>query len=244
MSDSLSAKLQEFIQTGLDLTENWEYERWDHRVYTFLSHAVSFDDAVQFSELAIGVSSWPRGLSAQVGFLEAFALKLANNEAAKPRSEADEPHSRFSKRVFVVHGHDGEAKEATARFLEKLKLDAVILNEQPNAGRTLIEKLEDYSDVGFAVVLLTPDDVGAAKDEIDKLNPRARQNVIAELGHFVGRLSRKRVCALYKEGVEIPSDYSGVAYIAMDRAGAWKTKLAQELVEAGLPIKLEEILKT
>ena len=107
--------------------------------------------------------------------------------------------------VFVVHGQDEAAKEVVARFSEKLALRAVILHEQPNVGRTIIDKCEAYSDVGFAVVLLTPDDVGGIRDEATELKPRARQNVIFEFRYFIGKLGGRRVCALYKE-VETSSD--------------------------------------
>jgi len=148
-----------------------------------------------------------------------------------------------TREVFVVHGHDGEAKESVARFLEKLGLDVIILHEQPNQGRTIIEKFEISSkNVAFAVVLLTPDDLGYGVDKPEKLEPRARQNVILELGYFLGRLGRTRVCALYKGGVELPSDFQGVVYIELDPAGAWRTKLAQELLGAKITIKLEGLL--
>lgn len=142
-----------------------------------------------------------------------------------------------SKQVFVVHGHDEEAKQSVARCLEKLELEAIILHEQPSRGRTIIEKFEDYADVGFAVVLLTPDDMGAAKDDIiDDLKPRARQNVVFELGFFIGKLGRQQVCALYKSDVEIPSDFAGVLYVPMDPEGAWRFKLVQEMKAAGLDV--------
>lgn len=145
--------------------------------------------------------------------------------------------------MFIVHGHDNEAKETSARFLERLGLQPVILHEQANAGRTIIEKFESYSDdIAFAVVLLTPDDVGAVATDASNLKPRARQNVIMELGYFMGRLSRLRVCALYKGGVELPSDYQGVLYIEMDSAGVWKSKLAKEFVQAKLTINLKALL--
>src|SRR5215470_11991075 len=137
---------------------------------------------------------------------------------------------RSGHRIFLVHGHDELALQETARFLEKLEQDVIILREQPNRGRTLIEKFEDYAGVGFAVVLLTPDDRGgptAAAHDDQKL--RARQNVIFELGYFIGRLGRNRVCALYRPGVEIPSDYSGVLYQEFDEKGAWRLELAREL---------------
>lgn len=145
--------------------------------------------------------------------------------------------------MFVVHGHDEEAKALAARFLEKLKLEPVVLHEQASSGRTIIEKFEVYTgDVGFAVILLTPDDVGSSAKDTSACKPRARQNVIMELGYFMGKLGRARVCALHKGGVELPSDYQGVIYIEMDPAGAWKQKLAQELVEAKLPIELAGLL--
>jgi predicted nucleotide-binding protein len=111
----------------------------------------------------------------------------------------------------------------------------------PNIGRTLIEKFEDYSNVGFVVVLLTPDDLGTSKDKREELKPRARQNVIFELGFFVGKLGRERVCVLYKENVEIPSDYEGMLYVKMDKSDGWKAKLAREMKEVGIkidPVKL------
>ena len=103
-----------------------------------------------------------------------------------------------SRKVFIVHGHDNEAKERVARFLEKLGLEPIILHEKASSGRTIIEKFETYSgDIAFAVVLLTPDDVGCAALSRENQKPRARQNVILELGYFLGRLGRVRICALY-----------------------------------------------
>ena len=141
-----------------------------------------------------------------------------------------------SNRVFVIHGHDEATRQTVARFLEKLELAPIILHEQPNEGRTIIEKVEAYADVRFAVVLLTPDDVGALATNKDDLNPRARQNVILELGYFIGKLGRERVCALKKGGVETPSDYDGVVYTDLDDAGAWKMELFRELNAAGLDV--------
>ena len=139
-----------------------------------------------------------------------------------------------SNKVFVVHGHDVAAREAMARFLEKIGLEAIILHEQPDQGRTIIEKFEDYaSEVAFAVVLLTPDDLAGA---IDSSSPstRARQNVIFELGYFVGKLGRGRACLLKKGKIEIPSDLYGVIYTEMDSEDGWKLKLVKELKAAKL----------
>ena len=144
-----------------------------------------------------------------------------------------------SQRVFIVHGHDGEARESLARFVERLGLETVILHEQAGRSRTIIEKLEDHSDVDFAVILLTPDDVGAAKASETNLKPRARQNVILELGFFVGKLGRDRVCALYADGVELPSDVLGVQYIELRRG--WEMELGRELRAAAFDIDMNRL---
>lgn len=146
-------------------------------------------------------------------------------------------------KIFLVHGHDDLALHESARFLEKLRQDVVVLREQPNQGRTIVEKFENYADVGFAVVLLTPDDTGGPEAvPIERFLPRARQNVVFELGYFIGRLGRNRVCALYRPGVEIPSDYAGVLYIELDNKGAWRLQLAKELRAAGLPVDMNDAL--
>ena len=127
--------------------------------------------------------------------------------------------------------------------MKQLGLEPIILHEQASSGRTVIEKFEFYSeDIAFAVVLLTPDDVGHPGNGPNEPKPRARQNVILELGYFMGRLGRDRVCALHREDVELPSDYQGVIYIELDTGGGWRAKLAQELVQAKLPIDLSGLL--
>jgi predicted nucleotide-binding protein len=145
------------------------------------------------------------------------------------------------RRAFVVHGHDGDVKYQVAGFLEKITGERpVILHEQVDSGRTIIEKFEDYaSEAGFAVVLLTADDRGRASNE-NKLRPRARQNVVFELGFFLGRLGRDRVVALYQPGVELPSDLSGVLYKPL--TGNWHTELARELRAAGINVDLKKLL--
>ena len=147
----------------------------------------------------------------------------------------------MSNKVFIVHGHDGEVRESVARFLTTIGFVPVILNEQANRGRTIIEKVEANADVGFAVVLLTPDDLGRAKGETD-LEPRARQNVLLELGYFMALLGRDKVCALRRGNVSVPSDFAGVVWEAMDDAGGWKPKLARELQAAGHSVDVSRIL--
>jgi predicted nucleotide-binding protein len=147
-----------------------------------------------------------------------------------------------NSRVFIVHGHDELARETVARFLERLHVEVIILHEQASQGMTIIEKLEKYSDVGFAVVLLTPDDEGRKAAEGEVLKPRARQNVILELGYFVGKLARNRVVALYSGSLELPSDYLGVVFVTLDPGGGWRLELAKELKHAGFPIDMNDAM--
>ena len=167
-------------------------------------------------------------------------IELLNTEIQLDQGRTIERQvSPTGHKVFLVHGQEEGVLHETARFLEKLKQDIVILREQPNKGRTIIEKFEDYADVGFAIVLLTADDRGGTTScPYDEQKPRARQNVILELGYFLGRLGRNRVCALFEPGVEIPSDYSGVLYIPLDEQGAWHLSLAKEMKAAGLLIDM------
>lgn len=146
----------------------------------------------------------------------------------------------LNKNVFIVHGHNTEVKINIARTLEKLKLNPIILHEQINGGKTIIEKFETHSDVGFAIILLTDDDLGKSKlEEMNK--PRARQNVILELGYFIGKLGRHKVCTLYSKGVELPSDLYGILYIEIDESEIWRIKLAKELKAAGYEIDINNI---
>ncbi|MEP7308359.1 MAG: nucleotide-binding protein [Acidobacteriota bacterium] len=150
------------------------------------------------------------------------------------------PSAAESEKVFIVHGRDEAARESVARFVDKLGLEPIVLHEQASQGRTVVEKLEAAGNVGFAVVLLTPDDVGGLSGA--ELQPRARQNVVLELGYFVGRLQRNRVCALFKGELELPSDYMGVVYIPLDAGGGWRLQLAKELKAAGLPVDMNRAI--
>jgi predicted nucleotide-binding protein len=165
--------------------------------------------------------------------IQSLEDKLADLGEATSQPETIVPIEFVSnpKTVFIVHGRDSPAKTEVARLIERAGLNAVILHEQANEGRTIIEKFEKHGEsAGFAVVLLTPDDIGGPDRE--NLRPRARQNVIGEMFWFAGKLGRRCVCALKKGDVEIPSDFAGVGYTEMDDRGAWKTELLKELSAA------------
>lgn len=167
-------------------------------------------------------------------------LKEATSKSEAPTVTKPKVPMDKSK-VFIVHGHDNAAKEAVARFVEKIGLEAIILHEQASSGNTIIEKIEANSNVGFAIVLYTPCDVGASKGEKDQLKPRARQNVIFEHGYLIGKIGRKNVCHLFKSGVETPSDIEGLVYAPMDEGGGWKYTVGKEMKACGYDVDLNKI---
>lgn len=140
-----------------------------------------------------------------------------------------------NNKIFIVHGHNEEEKRKVKKFLEYLELTPVILHEQANEGKTIIEKLEYYSDVMMAIVLYTPCDEGKSVREC-VLNKRARQNVVFEHGYLMAKLGRENVIALNKSGVEKPGDISGVLYIDLDESN-WKERLIMEFKGKNIKIK-------
>lgn len=168
-------------------------------------------------------------------------VKLGRTGAA---SSSHRPLQRADpKSVFVVHGHEEGLRLEVVALLKSLKLHPVILQEKPNRGQTLIEKLEAHGRTAFAVVLFTGDDAGHKKGFPDQSRPRPRQNVVLEYGYFAGVLGRKNVAAIVGVGIEIPSDLEGLGYIAFDPSGAWKTKLVKELKAAGLEVDLNAFIE-
>jgi predicted nucleotide-binding protein len=172
-----------------------------------------------------------------IGVIEAGELPPKSPE----RKPHDDANCQSNNRVFLVHGRDNEKKQTVARFVEKLGLEIIILHEQSNRGLTIIEKFEENSDVGYAIVLLTPDDVGRLIDG-DSERPRARQNVVFELGYFIGKIGRDRVCAIVDGDVELPSDSDGIVYVGYDHKDGWKLLLAKELREAGMNVDMNSAI--
>jgi predicted nucleotide-binding protein len=151
-----------------------------------------------------------------------------------------------NSKVFVVHGHDTELKNDVELFLRSINLEPVVLHRELDEGLTIIEKFEKHSNVNYAIILLTPDDIGFPVSEADKkeeeraIEFRARQNVIFEFGYFVGKLTRKNVCCIYKSEVQLPSDLDGLIYKKVNKTveevGMF---LMKELKNAGLNVKFE-----
>ena len=143
--------------------------------------------------------------------------------------------------VFIVHGHDKQARLEVAIFIKSLGLKDIVLDEQASSGKTIIEKIEDYTNVGFGIVLYTPCDLGASQEEKELLKPRARQNVVFEHGYLMGKIGRENVCALVKGDIEKPTDIAGVVYISMDEGGGWKLAVAKEMRSSGYDVDLNKL---
>lgn len=177
--------------------------------------------------------AWQSGKGDFVGVLKSIKseVELYSNDSVSSSSDRENPKS---KKVFIVHGKNDVMKLSVARFLEQLDLIPIILHEQPNIGRTIIEKFERLSsDISFAIVLLSAD------DKMKNGEYRARQNVILELGYFLARLGRENVVVLYDDSIqiELPSDVSGILYEAYDKPdGAWRVEVIKELKEAGFDV--------
>ncbi len=182
-------------------------------------------------------------------YIESLILDIRNDEYDLPKLvEKDIPKLKDKSsvnidrnKIFIIHGHDGEAKERTARFITQLGFEPIILNEQANCGLTIIEKIEKYTDVGFAIALYTPDDKGNTENgtEKGKLKSRARQNVVFEHGFLIGRIGRNNVVTLVADDIELPSDISGVVYISDKN---WQIDIAKEMKAAGYTVDFNKLL--
>lgn len=258
-------RLQKLLDEASELEpldhRSQKFKKWTNDIYSAFSYIFG-DDSRQFQRLPGGFTINPSGIrdyvssmaSAVASSLDDVKYFWTDDKGTMVHLDKLDDHETFNTeenvqqfnkkgKVFIVHGHDSATREMVARFLEKLELEPIILHEQPNRGRTIIEKFEDYSEVEFAIILLTPDDIGTVKDSQHDLKPRARQNVILELGFFLGKLGRRRVCPLVTPDVETPSDYDGVVYTVLDDTDGWKMKLVRELVDTGFTIDTDRVFQ-
>lgn len=164
-------------------------------------------------------------------------LRELEEENVIPTLQSVSPVKSAFKKVFIVHGHDEKLKQFVARIIEKQGIEAIILSEQANKGRTIIEKFEDYSDVDGAICLFTSDDISKAKNDSAD-NRRARQNVVLETGYFMGKLGRDHIVILADDGIEMPSDLSGIVYTNIEN---WGIKLLQELKAIGYTVDFNKL---
>ena len=187
-------------------------------------------------EVRLSIKCCCDGLRSCKAVFETYLEDMADEENSVPQAKCNKPLSNMGK-VFIVHGHDGELKHAVARMVEKQGLEAIILSEQANKGKTIIEKFEENSDVSGAICLFTADDLGRAKASSDE-QPRARQNVVFEAGYFMGKLSRSRVVIIAESGVELPSDMQGIVYTNKNN---WEVDVLKELKAMGYAVDFNKL---
>ena len=181
------------------------------------------------------MKSCRNGLWSCKAIFETYLEEMSEKEKTSAQPKLTQPCNM--NKIFIVHGHDGALQQSVARVIEKQGIEAVILSEQANQGRTIIEKFETNSDVGGAICLFTADDVGKAKDAASE-SPRARQNVVLETGYFMGKLGRKHVVILADSEIEIPSDLSGMVYTNTTN---WEVSLLKDLKAMGYEVDFNKL---
>lgn len=240
-------KLRKLIQQADELlTQNVtvnspEFGTWKTNVERFLVKTFEKDsvEVESFKKTRFGysktisdpVTDCRNGIKATQLNLQTYLGEMGN-QAIKPCINK----SIDNKKVFIVHGHNGEIKEKVARLLLQQNIESIILGEQVNAGKTIIEKFEQNSNVGAAICLFTVDDTGKANKEKDD-KPRARQNVVLETGFFMGKLGRERLVIIAENGIELPSDMQGVVYINNN----WEFTMLKELKNMGFDIDMNKL---
>lgn len=239
-----------------------EYHKWDNRnkeILTRIYQDANNTDLYGYINSASNyfwsdvVKEQKEDIGHQVAYLQGYIDRLdLIPSASHDVLTVANSFAVCANKVFIVHGHAESLKIETARSLELMGLKAIILHEQEDMGKTIIEKFESNAmDIGFAVILLTADDLGVSKKDAQKsksegkevaLALRARQNVVFEMGYFMGKLDRAHVFLLLEEGVEKPGDLDGIVYQNVDSEGMWKIKLAKRLKSVGYTVNVDAIL--
>lgn len=232
-------------------TSSQEFISWKTRAERFLRthYGENSKEAVDFGNTHFSlmiytfnetesdyIEACKSGLVKSKAVFEVYLEELKESDVT-PDNEATQDNSISKSKVFVVHGHDEALKQEVARIVEKQGLEAIILSEQANGGKTIIEKIEENSDVGAAICLFTGDDYGRAKDATSE-NLRARQNVVFEAGYFMGKLGRGNVILIASPDIEIPSDLQGVVYTNKDM---WQTDVLRELKAIGYNVDFNKL---
>lgn len=263
----IGVELQNKIRLGVNINPEFildSYELWDEYNREYLNHVFDTTQNALSSGFAnISVDKRPALLSSlryyvsndiylaiqkKIKFLKKIldkteffsVMKRANTRSQPPLIKIENMPTKT--KAFIVHGHDPSAKVEVARLIEKLGIEAIILHEQSNHGKTIIESIEHFTDVGFAIVLYTACDLGTSRDRASELKNRARQNVVFEHGYLMAKIGRANVLALVKGDIETPSDISGILYTTMDEHGAWKSSVAKAMKNAGYSIDMNTLI--
>lgn len=246
------AKLKKLIQTANELLDKRvtadlpEFKTWHASALRFLTN--------EFGEDSIEVTNFKKthfqcalfddeqqriwcsnGLKATIPTFEELLSDLDEDSDNAPKTNIHIDNNK----VFIVHGHDSELKYKVAHFLNKLGVKPIILHEQTNSSRTIIEKIENYgNEAKAAIILFTPDDIGKAVSE-NETKTRGRQNVVFEAGYFMGLLGRNNTILIKSDNsIELPGDLDGIVY--SDSANEFM--IAKELKSMGFDIDLNKIL--
>lgn len=260
---SFLVKITELIEQGKklydsnDLTDDPDFQAWRCDVLRFLTRIydkgsveVTSFDKIRFYHPPMFLPPPPEnrgkikedfryGLTVAISLLERYKQDEADD--TEEHEQKAESGGVPNNKIFIVHGRNNDIKAQVATFLSKLKIDPIILHEQPNKGQTIIEKFEENSNVQAAIVLFTRDDEGKLKGD-SEFEDRARQNVVFEAGFFMGKLGRERTIALLEGGLKKPSDLDGLVYIDIDSNGGWQIKVAGELKNLNFDIDMNSIL--
>lgn len=234
---------KEIYQSSFEAPNNtyfhdYESQSWDH----FYSHDI--------------VADYKKQIQRQITQMQSDINKVAliDCSAAEQKHPINEvvEEKPLSKDIFIVHGHSEEMKQIVARVVTKLGLNPIILHEQANEGRTIIDKFEiNAENIQFAIILLSGDDLAASVKDLEgveekdvrmKLEKRARQNVVFEMGYFAGKLGRNKLFYLLQDGVAKPGDLDGLVYTSYDAVGAWKFGLVKELKASGYDVDANKVL--
>lgn len=220
------------------------YSIYFHDYETCAGNHIFIDDIIKVSKEDIG-----RFMNQMQTDIE--RLDLIKCDVQEVAVAAIEP-KKLSQEIFIVHGHNEEMKQTVARVVSQLGLTPIILHEQANGGRTIIEKFESNAEaINFAIILLSADDLAASVRDLNgvmdeevrqHLELRARQNVVFEMGYFAGKLGRANVFFLLQDGVTKPGDLDGIVYTAYDVSRAWRFELVKELKNAGYKVSADQIL--
>lgn len=252
-------KLRELTDDVTIRQDSPQHTSWKAKVDAVMQAALGNDSETlkKFRQLRYSVGIWTgapgesqrdatffaKQVDEAAGLIDAaiYQLELVSRSGSSAKMSGQDA---FDGPVFIVHGHDDAHKFELVRLLEKtVKRKAIILHEQPNHGDTILEKLERHTQsASFAIVLLTSDDEGRSHGDTSlPLKPRGRQNVILELGMFIGQIGRSRVVVLKDLDVEEPSDLNGLVYIELDPASSWRVALLKELDAVGIAVDFKRI---